>query len=103
MSLVHWNSWWFDEPLLHWQRSPLAHLASARTPTLVVTGTEDKRVHPEQALQLYTALRVKGVPTQFVEYPREPHGLNEREHRADFMRRSVEWFERWLAEPAKRE
>ncbi|MEM7588363.1 MAG: S9 family peptidase, partial [Acidobacteriota bacterium] len=50
MSVVHWNSWWFDEPELHWQRSPMAHLNQAKTPTLVVTGSEDVRVHPEQAM-----------------------------------------------------
>jgi len=96
MSLVHWDSWWFDEPELHWKRSPLAHINQARTPTLIVHGTADDRVHPEQSLELYTALRIKGVPTTFVEYPREPHGLNERAHRLDFIARVLTWFDQHL-------
>ena len=99
MSIVHWNSWWFDEPELHWQRSPLAHLDTARTPTLVVTGAEDKRVHPEQAMELHTGLRIKDVPTELVFYPREPHGLRERAHRLDFIGRTLGWFEKYLATP----
>jgi dipeptidyl aminopeptidase/acylaminoacyl peptidase len=97
MALVHWDSWWYDEPELHWQRSPLAHLDKSRTPTLIVHGTADDRVHPEQSLELYTALRLKKVPTQLVFYPREPHGLNERAHQLDFVTRVLDWFDRHLA------
>ncbi len=99
MSLVHWNSWWFDEPDLHWKRSPMAYLNQAETPTLVVTGAEDQRVHPEQARQLYTGLKIKKVPTEMVFYPREPHGLDERAHQLDFIARTVGWFDRHLGIP----
>ncbi len=99
MSLVHWNSWWFDEPELHWQRSPLAHINKARTPTLLLHGANDERVHPEQSLELYTALRVKDVPTRYVLYPREPHGLNERAHRLDAIERIRGWFAEYLTVP----
>ncbi len=99
MSLVHWDSWWFDEPELHWQRSPMAYLNQAKTPTLVVTGAKDVRVHPEQARQLYTGLRIKGVPTQMVFYPREPHGLRERAHQLDFIDRTLGWFDQHLRVP----
>ena len=100
MSMVHWNQWWFDNPELHWQRSPIAHLANAETPTLVVTGSKDVRVHPEQAMELHTALRIKGVPTELVFYPRQPHGLRERAHQLDFIDRTIGWFDRYLGAPA---
>lgn len=96
MSVVHWNNWWFDEPALHWERSPLAHINVAQTPVLIVHGTSDARVHPGQSLELYTALRVKGVPTELVFYPRQPHGLVERAHQLDFAKRTLEWFDRYL-------
>ncbi|MCH7497354.1 MAG: S9 family peptidase [Candidatus Marinimicrobia bacterium] len=96
MSLVHWNSYWYDQPQLHWERSPLSHLNNARTPTLVVHGLKDERVHPEQSRELYTGLKLKGVPTQLVEYPREPHGLHETAHELDFIYRVVDWFDRYL-------
>ena len=39
---------------------------------------KDERVHPEQGMELWQALKIKGVKTEFVLYPREPHGLIER-------------------------
>lgn len=96
MSLVHWNSYWIDEPELHWERSPIYHIQKAQTPTLVVHGLKDDRVHPEQSMELYTALKLKGVPTQLVLYPREPHGLTERAHELDFMQRMLDWYEKYV-------
>ena len=59
-------------------------------------------MYPGQSIELYTALRIKGLPTELVLYPREPHGLLERQHQLDFMRRILEWFDEHLkgASPA---
>ena len=78
------------------ERSPLAHINDAQTATLIVHGTADARVHPEQSLELYTAMRIKGIPSQLVFYPRQPHGLVERAHQADFAERVLEWFDRYV-------
>ncbi len=42
------------------------------------------------------ALQWIGVPLKQVTYPREGHGVSERAHQEDFMRRVVEWFEKYL-------
>ena len=96
MSIVHWNSWWFNEMDLHWDRSPLAHINKANTPTLIIHGLEDKRVHPEQGLELYQALKIKGVETELVFYPREPHGITEHAHQLDYMERLVGWYNQFV-------
>jgi len=96
MSLVHWNQYWWDNPELHWERSPVAHIDNAQTATLIVHGTADARVHPEQSIQLYTFLRMKEVPTELVLYPRQPHGLVDRAHQIDFAERVVGWFDTYL-------
>lgn len=93
MSIVHWDTWWFDDPGLAWDRSPLGHVNGTKTAILVGHGLADPRVHPEQSIELYTALRIKGVPTGLLLYPREPHGLLERAHQLDFMQRMLEWFD----------
>jgi len=97
MSAVHWTSWWHEKPELHFERSPIAHLKSAATATLILHGEDDERVHPEQGLELYTALRLLGVPVRFVTYPREGHGLAERAHKIDAMERVLGWFGKYLA------
>ena len=96
MSLVHWNSYWHDQRDLHWKRSPAYYIDKASTPTMIVHGMADVRVHPEQGIQLYTALKLKKVPTKLVLYPRQPHGLRERAHQLDFINRTVDWFNLYL-------
>jgi dipeptidyl aminopeptidase/acylaminoacyl peptidase len=99
MSEVHWDLWWWDHPGLAMDRSPVAHLGNARTPMLIGHGMADERVHPEQSIQLYQGLKLKGVPVELVLYPREPHGLRESAHQLDYMKRIVEWFDRYVKAP----
>ena len=96
MSVVHWNQWWFDNQELHWDRSPLSHINKAGTPTLVIHGLRDERVHPEQGMQLWQALKIKNVDTELVLYPREPHGIIERPHQLDYMERLINWYKKYV-------
>lgn len=101
MSAVHWDLNPYEHPLLAWERSPVAHVQKARTPMIIGQGMADERVHPEQMIQLHQALRLKGVPTELVQYPREPHGLLERQHQLDYMRRILDAFNKYV-KPAVR-
>jgi dipeptidyl aminopeptidase/acylaminoacyl peptidase len=96
MSVTHWDLWCHENVGLCWDRSPVAHLSRAQTPTLIGHGLVDERVHPEQSIELYNALRLHDVPVELVLYPREPHGLRERAHQLDYMRRITEWMDRYL-------
>ena len=96
MTAVH-----FDLPIegnvgVFMDRSPVANLNGADTPTLIGHGLADERVHPEQSIQLYNLMKLYGVPVELVLYPREPHGLRERAHQLDYMGRIVEWLNRYL-------
>lgn len=85
-----------DKLALFMERSPITHAANARTPTLILHGSEDQCTPLGQAEELYQALVLNRTPTELVVYPREGHGFREREHAADAMRRTVDWFERYL-------
>ena len=93
---VHWDLWTWDHPQLVWERSPMAHVKSARTPMVIGQGLADERVPPEQMIQLHHALRLNGVETDLVLYPREPHGLLERQHQLDYMTRILTAFDRYV-------
>ena len=81
----------------HWVRSsPITYIAKVKTPTLVFAGDEDRRVPFPQGAQLYQALMARGVPSQFVHYPREPHGYREYRHNWDRWTRTLAWFDRWV-------
>lgn len=45
-----------------------------------------------QSEEFFIALKKLGVPTQFVRYPREGHGLSEPAHTADWLNRHLAWF-----------
>lgn len=85
-------------PYTHWdlyaERSPLRAVTNVTTPTLILHGDSDARVSPTQGLEYYRALQVLGVPVRFVRYPREGHGIQERNHQLDLMRRIVDWLEK---------
>jgi dipeptidyl aminopeptidase/acylaminoacyl peptidase len=95
-STVHWDAMMYEHYALYWERSPLAHIAKASTPTLIIHGAADPRVPIGQSQEMYTALKWKGVPVEFVTYPREGHGVAERAHQLDFMTRVAGWFEKHL-------
>lgn len=81
----------------NWRRSsPMTYIQNAKTPTLILIGEADQRVPYPQAQELYRALTALQVPTEFVHYPREGHGLREPRHRADQFTRMLGWFDRWI-------
>jgi dipeptidyl aminopeptidase/acylaminoacyl peptidase len=68
-------------------QSPISYLHNARTPTLIVHGEQDQRVPLSQGSFMHRGLLRYGVPTELVTYPREPHGIQERQHQIDLTRR----------------
>ena len=70
--------------------------ARSTTPTLIPHGEKDDRVPVSQGWEYYNALRTMGVPTKMVVYPREPHGLGERQHQRDLMERVLAWFDEYV-------
>jgi len=88
----------WEQHELQWQQSPLAHAHRIVTPLLLLHAELDWRVPISQAEQMFSNLRRRRVPVELVRYPREGHELTrsgEPDHRADHMRRSFEWFDRY--------
>ncbi len=86
----------------YWKSSPIRYVAAVRTPTLILHGNEDARVHPAQGMEYFRALKSLGVPVRFVRYPREKHGFEERAHQIDLLQRIVDWFDQYLKAPNER-
>src|ERR1017187_348916 len=76
--------------------SPHLHADRITTPTLVITNERDFRVPVDQGLQLFTALRRQGVPSEALVFPDEGHFVlkplnSKRWHEAVFG-----WMKKWL-------
>jgi len=74
------------------KQSPLYYAERVKTPTLVITGEVDKRVPPGQSGELYRALKARGVETELLYYPREPHGIGEPQHRRHYFQTILAWI-----------
>lgn len=77
-------------------QSPVSYLSRVRTPVLVVHGEKDERVPLSQGTFFHRGLRRYGVPTELVVYPREPHGIQERQHQIDLAARMAAWYRKWI-------
>ncbi|MEW6455716.1 MAG: S9 family peptidase [Acidobacteriota bacterium] len=78
------------------KHSALHYVKNVKTPTLIQHGEKDIRVPYSQGQEFYLALKKLGVPTEFVSYPRQPHGIQEPKLIKDSMKRNVDWFNRWI-------
>ena len=83
-----------------WRQSPLANVASIRTPLLLLQGEADLRCPPADNEQLFVALRTLGRTVDYVLYPEECHvyaAIGRPDRRIDRMTRMLDWFDRYLA------
>ncbi|MEA5118357.1 MAG: prolyl oligopeptidase family serine peptidase [Propionicimonas sp.] len=62
------------------ERSPLYHLDGLNCPMLILQGTEDKVVPPDQAEQMVAAVRAKGLPVAYLLFEGEGHGFRAAEN-----------------------
>ncbi len=100
MYLVHhrkrlWEDWdYFRES------SPIRHVQKNRTPTLILHGKQDPRVHPSQSLELFRHLKTLGqAPVRLVLYEGEGHGNRKAAARFDYCLRLMQWMEHYLQGP----
>jgi dipeptidyl aminopeptidase/acylaminoacyl peptidase len=91
------TGWEGTGPHRHDQRSSISHAAKIRTPVLIMHGENDTNVPVAQAEFFHRALCQFGVEHEYVVYPREPHSIRERNHQLDVLRRTRDWFDRWLS------
>jgi dipeptidyl aminopeptidase/acylaminoacyl peptidase len=85
-----------DSSEVYRERSPITYARNITTPTLILHGEKDHDVPVSQGYALYRALYERGVPVEFVVYPREGHGIRERDHQRDMEERLLRWLEKYL-------
>ena len=68
------------EAAIYAERSPINHLDQLNAPILLLQGTEDKVVPPNQAETFANAARAKGLPVALIMYPGEGHGFRRAEN-----------------------
>lgn len=76
--------------------SPIAYIHDVKAPLLVLQGDNDPRVPKEEAVQVVDLLKKDGKMVSAHYYSNEGHGFEKRENQIDSIRRTVEWFDKYL-------
>jgi dipeptidyl aminopeptidase/acylaminoacyl peptidase len=90
-SRSYFRKWPWEDATAYVEHSALFRAGKVKTPSLVVHGDKDDRVPISQGYEFYAALRARGVPTDFLVLPRQPHGPRE----PKLLRTCQEWILRW--------
>ncbi len=78
------------------ERSPSTYAAHFKTPTLVIHGALDFRVHEAQGLGMFTSLQRRGVPSRYVWFPDEGHWILQPQNRAVWWHEVLGWLNKYL-------
>jgi dipeptidyl aminopeptidase/acylaminoacyl peptidase len=87
----------YDDPAVYAKSSPMTFIKNVKTPTLIVVGERDGECPMPQSREFWHALKTLKVPTEFVVYPNEGHGISDPAHVRDITERMVGWFDQYLS------
>jgi dipeptidyl aminopeptidase/acylaminoacyl peptidase len=76
--------------------SPIKFLRNAKAPLLVLQGENDIRVPKEEAEQVVQIYKSIGKTVDAKFYPLEGHGFAKRENQVDSLKRTIDWFDKYL-------
>ena len=86
----------YADPAVYARSSPINFITRVRTPVFEYVGSADVECPMPQTEEFYHALHTLGVPTEFVVYPGQGHGMSDPKDWADASRRTLAWFDRYL-------
>jgi dipeptidyl aminopeptidase/acylaminoacyl peptidase len=82
---------------------PFLNVEKIKTPTLYMVGEKDFNVPAAGGEQMYQALKSLGVPTEFVVYPGQHHGIGVPSYQKDRYTRYLDWYGKYLGTPKLKE
>ena len=88
----------YQDPAVYARSSPITFIRKLKTPTLVLVGDRDGECPAPQSFEFWHGLKAQDVPTGLVVYPDEGHNIQQPAHRRDIIKRTVDWFDRYLKE-----
>ncbi len=80
----------------YWRRSPLSLVGNVSTPTMLLTGEDDRRTPISETEQYYQALKLRKVETVMVRIPNSFHGIASRpSNLISKVEHILAWFEKY--------
>jgi dipeptidyl aminopeptidase/acylaminoacyl peptidase len=88
--------WQKPQPKAYNVFSPHTNVDKWDTPMLVIHNELDYRVPLAQGMDAFTALQVRGIPSQFLYFPDEGHWVLKPQNSVLWNRTMTSWLEKWL-------
>jgi dipeptidyl aminopeptidase/acylaminoacyl peptidase len=88
----------WENPAGYAKHNPMDHVASWKTPTLVVHGALDYRVVDTQGLASFTALQRRGIPSKLLYFPDENHWVLKPQNSIQWHETVLSWLDQWTRE-----
>lgn len=85
-----------DDPALLRRLSPIHRAARIRAPLMVIQGSHDVRVPPQESEQIVETVRARGGVIEYLRFEREGHGIQQLGNRLEMARRIAAFLERHL-------
>ena len=86
---------YYEAPEEYEKWNPVHHVASWKTPMLVVTGEKDFRIPYSQGLASFTALQRRGIPSRLLVFPDENHWVLKPKNSIQWYAEVFGWMGRW--------
>ncbi|OGF68171.1 MAG: hypothetical protein A2Y62_01275 [Candidatus Fischerbacteria bacterium RBG_13_37_8] len=86
----------WKNPKMYETMSPHKFVQNFKTPMLITHGEIDYRVPITESMQLFTALQRNNVPSKFLWFPNEGHGIRKLQNREYWYKTLLEWFHTWM-------
>ena len=90
------NSYPWNARDLYTLQSPLFNADKINTPLLFLHGTADTNVPVGESIQMFTALKLLGKTTEFVQVPDQDHHILDYDKRILWTNTIFAWFAKWL-------
>jgi dipeptidyl aminopeptidase/acylaminoacyl peptidase len=86
----------WEKPELYEKWSPSNFVQNIQTPMLIIQGELDFRVPSGQAIQLFTALQRRGVPSKLLYFPEQGHWVLKPQNSQLWYKTVLEWLDQHL-------
>jgi len=78
------------------KHSPCQHIEKWKTPMLVISGSNDFRVLESEALQTFSVLQMKNIPSRLLIFPDENHWVQKPFNRVKWHQEVFNWLKKFI-------
>jgi len=85
-----------EDPAIYAKTSPMNYIKTAKTPTLIQHGSDDRRVPIANAYELRQGLENRGVPVTMIVYKGFGHPITKPKAQRAVMQHNLSWFGHYI-------